>query len=327
MPSTVAPLCRPVLLPHVTDSTPSPKRATVRKRRFESLDVPPPSKIRWIASLIAAPAVLSILWPAILLVVGYAAWQQWGSHYVAHKYYGVEATAISVTPPPQYVRTNIIETVYRDAAMDQLSLIDAQACAKVASAFATHPWVKRVVSVRKLPGGVLDVRLDYRQPVAMVHVISRHPEHNGAGFFAIDGEGILLPPSDFSRAETEQYLHIIVPGAYPTGGVGSEFGDSRVHAAAILAYLLQPYRKDLGISSIGVHGDLRQNPVVQLEIANGEGERWFWGSPPGNEAKTEPPATMKLQNLLGGAPVGSDLRQIQFAPIATAPVGEPSAQR
>lgn len=283
----------------------------------------PPTKIQWIASLVAAPAVLSILWPAILLVVGYAAWQQWGSHYVAHQFYGVQANVISVTPPPPYVRTDIVEMVYRDAAMDKLSLMDVQACAKVASAFSSHPWVKRVVGVRKLPGGELDVRLEYRQPVAMVHVISRHPEHDGAGFFAIDGEGVLLPTSDFSRAETEQYLHVVVPGAYPTGGVGSDFGDSRVQAAAMLAYLLNPYRKDLNLSSIGVHGDLRENPVVQLEIANSDGGLWFWGSPPGNEVQAEPPAMMKLQNLLQGAPVGSDLRQMTPAPVAAISGGQP----
>lgn len=265
----------------------------------------------------AAPAVLSILWPAMLLVVGYAAWQHWGSHYVAHKYYGIEANAISVTPPPSYVRTDIVETVYQDAAMDKLSLMDVQACAKIASAFSSNPWVQRVVGVRKLPGGELDVRLEYRQPVAMVHVISRHPEHDGAGFFAIDGEGVLLPTSDFSRAETQQYLHIVVPGAYPTGGVGSEFGDSRVHAAALLAYLLNPYRKELNLTSIGVSGDLRENPVVQLEIANADGNLWFWGSPPGKEFQSEPPAMMKLQNLLQGAPVGSDLREIRMAPVAS----------
>ncbi|WP_404310137.1 cell division protein FtsQ/DivIB [Neorhodopirellula lusitana] len=309
----------------MTDS-PS-KRTTVRKRRYESLDDPSPSKIRWIASLVAAPAVLSILWPALLLVVGYSAWQQWGSHYVAHKYFSVQSEQIGVTPPPEYVRTDIVEAVYRDAAMDKLSLMDSQACAKVASAFAGHPWVKRVVGVRKLAGGHLDVRLDYRRPVAMVHVISRHPEHNGAGFFAVDGEGVLLPPSDFSRAETEQYLHIVVPGAYPTGGVGASFGDARVHSAAMLAYLLQPYRDQLRISSIGVHGDLRQNPVVQLEIANAEGGRWFWGSPPGTEAQSEPPAMMKLQQLVAGAPVGSDLRQIQLAPVATSPAVDTTLNR
>ena len=296
----------------MSESTPS-KRASSKPRRGSEAEATP-SKIRWIATLVAAPAVLSILWPAILLISGYAAWQHWGSEYVAHKYYGVQASAIQVTTPPNYVRSDIIKTVYRDAAMDQLSLLDEQACAKVASAFASNAWVRRVVGVRKMAGGRLNVRLEYRQPVAMVHVISRHPEHDGAGFFAIDGEGVLLPPSDFSRSETVNYLHIIVPGAYPTGGVGAEFGDSRVQAAAMLAYLLNPLREKLEITSIGVHGDLRQNPVVQLEIAGVENRRWFWGSPPGSEAQGEPTAPMKLQSLLDGAPPGSDLRQVQYVP-------------
>ncbi|TWT75421.1 cell division protein FtsQ/DivIB [Allorhodopirellula solitaria] len=296
----------------MSESTP-PQRASSKRRRNSDADAAQ-SKVRWIASLVSAPAILSILWPAILLAVGYAAWQQWGSQYVAHKYYGVQASAINVTSPPTYVRSDIITTVYRDAAMDKLSLMDEQACAKVASAFASNAWVRRVVGVRKIAGGRLHVRLEYRQPVAMVHVISRHPEHDGAGFFAIDGEGVLLPPSDFSRSETEGYLHIIVPGAYPTGGVGAEFGDSRVQAAALLAYLLHPYREKLGLTSIGVHGDLRQNPVVQLEIAGSEDRRWFWGSPPSEEAQGEPTAKMKLQSLIDGAPSGSDLRQVQYTP-------------
>ncbi|MBB3206438.1 hypothetical protein FHS27_002247 [Rhodopirellula rubra] len=305
--------------------SPQSKRTSSSRRRGPDEDASP-SKIRWIASLVAAPVILSILWPAILLVVGYAAWQQWGSHYVAHKYYGVEASAISVTQPPDYVRSDIIETVYRDAAMDKMSLMDQQACAKIASAFSSNAWVRRVVGVRKLAGGRIDVRLEYRQPVAMVHVISRHPDRNGAGFFAIDGEGVLLPDTDFSPSETMRYLHIIVPGAYPTGGVGSEFGDSRVQAAALLAHLLHPYREQLGVTSIGVHGDLRQNPIAQLEIAGDEkDERWFWGSPPGAEAQTEPPAMMKLQSLIDGAPPGSDLRQVQYV---TAPIvhNHPSIQ-
>ncbi len=250
----------------------------------------------------------------MLLVTGYVAWQQWGSHYVAHKYYGVQAGAIHVTSPPTYVHSDIIKTVYRDAAMDQLSLMDEQACAKVASAFASNAWVRRVVGVRKMAGGRLDVRLEYRQPVAMVHVISRHPKYDGPAFFAIDGEGVLLPTCDFSRAETVNFLHIIVPGAYPTGGEGADFGDSRVQAAALLAFILHPYRETLDITSIGVYGDLRQNPIVQLKIAGNDDRRWFWGSPPGAEAQDEPTAKMKLQSLIDGAPSGSDLRQVQYAP-------------
>ncbi len=117
-----------------------------------------------------------------------------------------------------------------------------------------------------------------------------------------------------SRAETVNYLQVIVPGTYPTGGVGTQFGDTRVEAAALLAVILHPYREQLGINSIGVHGDLRQNPVVQLEIAGTDNRRWFWGSPPGSEIQGEPTAKMKLQSLIDGAPSESDLRQVQYAP-------------
>ena len=248
------------------------------------------------------------------MCLGYVAWQTWGAEHVARKYYGIRPESISVTPAPEYVRTDIVDTVYRDMAMDELSLLDRQACSKIASAFNSNPWVRHVTGVTKLSGSGLDVRLEYRQPVAMVHVISRHPEYSGAGFFAVDGEGTLLPRSDFSEADVHQYLHIIAPGAYPTGRIGAAFGDVRIEAAALLAHFLHPDHKELGLTSIGVHGDLRQNPVVQLEIAGEGDQRWFWGSPPGQEVPGEPTAQMKLDTLRAGAATGSDLRQVYVAP-------------
>lgn len=269
-----------------------------------------PTKLGLIASLIAAPAIWSIAWPALLLLVGYAAWQMWGAEHVAVKYYGIDVSKISVSTPPPYVRGDIVQTVYDDTAMDSLSLLDRQACAKVGSAFGSHPWVRRVVGVRKLSSGGLDVRLEYREPVAMVDVISRHPELDGVGCFAVDGEGVLLPPADFSESETMHFIHIHAPGAYPTGGVGTPFGDARVTAAAKLARLLHPVRERLKLRSIGVYGDLRTNPVVQLEIADQDEALFFWGSPPGEEVHGEPPAKMKLKTLVSGVAPGSDLRRV-----------------
>ena len=294
----------------MTESPPSEKRPRLIRRK-RGLEVEEPSTmVGWVRGMIAAPAVLSILWPAILLVVGYAAWQTWGANYVAVNYHGIDPQKISVTSPPDYVRTDIVDVVYTETAMKDMSLLDKQVSAKVASAFASHPWVQRVVGVRKKANGRLDVRLNYRLPVAMVYVVD--PE-KGAGFLVVDGEGTLLP-CDFAPSEVDHYLHIILPGAYHTGGLGLPFGDERVHSAALLARLLAPHRTELGLKSIGVHGDLRQNPIVQLEIANEDGERWFWGSPPGEEVAGEMPATMKLQAMLAGVPTGSDLRQVQLQP-------------
>ena len=268
----------------------------------------PKPRRRLLQRLIKAPAALSILWPALLLCGGYLAWHRWGADHVASQYYALDPTLIEVTEPPEYIRTSVVDAVYRDTALGDLSLLDARASAKIASAFASHPWVRHVTGVRKLPGGVIDVHVQYRRPVAMVHVISRHPEVSDSSFFAVDGEGTLLPTADFAPAETRQYLHIVVPGAYPTGGVGSPFGDLRVEAAARVAAVLAKYREDAGIASIGVHGDPRRTGAPQFELTTRSGERLFWGSAPGSELAGEPPAAMKLQVLLEGAAPGSDLR-------------------
>ena len=250
--------------------------------------------------LIAAPAALSIIWPLMLIVGGYVAWSRWGAEFMAQKYSGVDPSLIEITEPPVYVRSNIVQTVYQDTAMEELSLMDLQATAKIASAFASHPWVRCVNSVRKLPGGVIDVRIDYRVPAAMVHVISRHPEVVNSAFFAVDGDGVLLPTTEFSTSDTRNYVHIDVPAAYPTGVIGTPFGDQRVEAAARLAAVLQPFREKTRVKSIGVSGDWRETTMPQLVLTTQDGIRLYWGSPPGLEKPGEWTWEMKLQALLAG---------------------------
>lgn len=258
--------------------------------------------------LIKAPAALAVLWPALLIICGYSAWHRWGSEHVSSKYGTIDPTLIRVTEPPAYVRTNIVKAVYRDTAMEGLSLLDRQATAKIASAFSMNPWVRNVIGVRKLSGGVIDVRLEYRAPVAMVLVFKPDPADTRSYFFPVDGDGVLLPTGEFARAETSQYIYIEVPGVYSTNREGSPFGDARVEAAAKLAELLAPYREDAQLRSIGVHGDLRQTEVPQLELTTHGGARLFWGSPPGMELPGEPTARMKLRSLLAADGQNADLR-------------------
>jgi hypothetical protein len=233
-----------------------------------------------------------------LVIGGYAAWHRWGSVHVASKYSGIDPTLIQVTAPPPYVRSNVVKAVYRDTAMEGLSILDRQATAKIASAFSMHPWVRNVVNVRKLPGGAINVRLEYRTPVAMVHVFKPNDRDSRSYFFPVDGEGVLLPTSEFAQAETRKYLYIEVPGVYSTNAVGTRFGDHRVEAAASLAEVLAPCREQAQIRSIGVHGDPRQVDVPQLELTTHGGTRFFWGSPPGSELPGERTVQMKLRDLL-----------------------------
>jgi hypothetical protein len=259
--------------------------------------------------LIKAPAALSILWPVLLIIGGYTAWHRWGSIHVASQYGGIDPMLIQVSEPPPFVRTNVVKAVYRDTAMESLSMLDRQATAKIASAFSMHPWVRNVISVRKLPGGVIDVRLEYRTPVAMVHVFKPNESDARSYFFPVDGEGILLPTAEFAQAETRHFIYIEVPGVYTTNAIGTPFGDRRVEAAARLAEVLSPYREQAQIRSIGVHGDPRQTDVPQLELTTQAGSRMFWGSPPGSELPGEPTVQMKLRQLLSSdSSQNADLR-------------------
>lgn len=259
---------------------------------------------RLLGRLIKAPAAFAVLWPVLLIVGGYAAWHRWGAVHVAGKYSGIDPTLIQVTDPPAHVRTNVVLTVYRDTAMEGLSILDRQATAKIASAFSMHPWVRKVIGVRKLPGGKIDVRLEYRTPVAMVHVYKPNDPDNRSYFFPVDGEGVLLPGNEFAEAETRNYIYIEVPDVYTSNAVGTPFGDAAVEAASALASVLSPYREKTQIRSIGIHGDPRQTEVLQMELTMQSGARMTWGSPPGNEVPGEPTVQMKLKSLLG-----VDLRQ------------------
>ena len=286
--------------------------------------------IKLLRRLIKAPAALSIVWPALLIVAGYLAWHHWGADHVADKFYVVDPSLIKITEPPPYVRTDVVESIYQDTAMEGLSLLDPQATAKIAAAFSMHAWVKRVVSVRKLPGGVIDVHLLYRRPVAMV-LVEKPDKDNSQDyfFFPVDEQGVLLPTHEFARAEIMQFIHIVVPGVYATGSAGSPFGDARVESAARLAAVLADFREEAGVLSIDVPGDPRINKTPQLELTTTErqasGEvvtrKRFWGSPPGLEPPGESTVEMKLHTLLNSdASEHADLR------IASQSTPEPAVE-
>ena len=251
-----------------------------------------------IRRLIKAPAALAILWPVLLVMGGYMAWHRWGAQHVAAGLGGIRVESIQISDPPKYVRSDVVGSVYNDTAMSTLSLMDRTATSKIASAFLLHPWVRDVLSVRKLPGGVVDVRLDYRMPVAMARVFKPQYSANEKYYLPIDGEGVLLPSEEFARSETRDFIHIEIPGADSNNRPGTKFGDRRVEASAALAQMLTPFREQAAIKSIEVVGDSRFSDAPQLAIVTTDGRHFPWGNPPGMEAPGEATAEMKIQTLL-----------------------------
>ena len=250
--------------------------------------------VRW---FMRAPAVAALVWPMLLIVAVFVAHARWGRARIEREFRGLDVAAINVTPPPEFIRSPVVETVYRETGLSDLSLLEVDASAKIASAFAMHPWVESVQSVRKLPGGQVNVRLRYRDVAAMVKVFKPGRDEPYPYYFPVDREGVVLPPSDFSGRQTLEYIHIDAPGAYSSAAVGDVFGDSRVHHAATLAGMLADFRSVLDVKLIHVHGEDRPGGRCQLEIELRDGASFFWGSPPGLETPGEPTADEKLAEL------------------------------
>ena len=270
---------------------------------------------RMLRRLIMAPAAWSLIWPMVLLVGSYLAYSRWYRDYLTQHQRSLDPQAVTVTKPHAYVRTDLVAEVYNQTRLIELSPLDRSATAKLASAFASHPWVKHVHRVRKLPGGKFEIDLDYRQPVAAFHVtggdqwkrmIAEHlkslgyPISDVNGYLPLDGEGMLLPTEGLTYEDAMELIHIEVWELYPTGNEGTPFGDRRVEAAALLAKLLSAVRDQIRIAKITVSGDPRMNLVPQLHIITGDNTRLFWGSPPGMEQPTERDAKSKLLDLLSG---------------------------
>lgn len=249
--------------------------------------------------LAAAPISIAILWPVFLMLGGYLLWRYWGVEHVGRRFENVAMENIEVTPPPPHIRSDIVDRVYEDTAMNGLSLMDPAAASKVAHAFSMHPWVRRVSSVRKLAGGKLDVRVQYRTPVAMARVYRAEYLDDERHFLPIDDEGVLLPSDDFPRSEIPNFLHIEIPGADSNSRPGSAFGDPRVEAAAQLAAFLAPHRENQAIERIStIPEDRFRSGRVRLVIYDRLEREIVWGSPPCEELPGEATASVKLQRLL-----------------------------
>lgn len=175
---------------------------------------------------------------------------------------------------------------------EKLSALDGQLPQRLADAFALHPWIARVVEVRNEFPAAVKVKVEYRQPVALVQV-----PH---GYYAVDGAGILLPPQDFSSVEAKDYLVIRGITSAPQNGAGHRWDDPAVTAAAKLAELLLSKGKALQLASIiaprevPANGDL---DAMQFELLTTNGTRILWGRAPGSQHPGELTPTQKLGRL------------------------------
>jgi hypothetical protein len=223
----------------------------------------------------------------------YAVWRQVRDHVLASSEYRIDPHNIAVTPQPPWIRADIKAEVIRDASFDgPLSLLDHELTVRMASAFASHPWVAHVERVSKRYPSGLDVVLAYRQPVAMVEV----PE----GALPVDVEGAVLPTADFLPGEADAYPRIGEIHTTPSGPVGTRWGDASVIGAAQVAAVLVGEWKSLDLFRITPAGRRpagRAGVEFAFALHTRSGTKIDWGLSPATELASEPLAADKIARL------------------------------
>jgi hypothetical protein len=267
-----------------------------------------------VASSIPRTAALSMVGPAILIVLGYFFWLNYFAGRIDRSYSGIKAENITLTAKPQWIQTDIIGEVFAGSQISTMSLQDRDACSNIAAAFKQHPWIKRVVHANKMGGLQVKVEVEYRRPFAWIYYEDKHsirsaPEtepvahaaSTGEDFYLIvDVNGVNLPSKDFTSEDVLKFPHIYCPGVdLPRGPVGTAYTDPRILNALKIAALIEEQRMQKTLHSIN----------IVAEKSNSFGSRWIynikltdnrvieWGHAPGEETSGEPDSKSKLEKI------------------------------
>lgn len=214
--------------------------------------------------------------------------------------YQISPQQVTLNPSPRWIPPDLVRQVFERAGFDgSESLLDESLSERVAAAFYTHPWIENVRSVRKSFPARLYVDVVYREPVAMVKGVD--------GFYPIDRHAVLLPPKDFSAADTRRYPVIERVSSVPMGRLGQPWGDPAVSGAAELAAVLMSsdgeqnsWWKKLDLAAIMVPRRVAfASDADQLEyqLRTTGGSEILWGRSPGTRHPGELTVAQKLQRL------------------------------
>jgi hypothetical protein len=246
--------------------------------------------------------------------------------------YRLETTKIQLKPAIERpVPRDLIEQVRRQSELPQeLSLLDPKLCKTVGDAFANHPWVARVISVRQSFPAEVVVELEFRRPVAMVQV--------KGGRIPIDAFGFVLPSEDFTVADVSRFPTIRMAGAGNLSRDGGRINQAGLIGAGRIAELLAPSWSHLDLEAIELPratGGVEPSDL-QIQLQSKSGSTIIWGRAPGSDHPGELTPAQKLARLekylaeYGGfdrpsGPYEIDIRHWQE--ITRRPVGKAQALR
>lgn len=229
---------------------------------------------------------------AALASGGYALWCAVREHVVASEQYEVTADSVTITSPPDWIRSDVKAEVVRDASLEgPLSILDDRLSRRLYEAFEAHPWVAKVERVMKRPPNAVEVELVYRRPVLMVQV--------PGGLLPIDAEGVQLLTRDFSPLEAGRYPRLTEIEVATGPPAGTRWTDPRVVAAARLAAVLSDAWEELGLHRIALdaEGPATSGNLFEFDLYAKDGTRIRWGAAPTAEEAEQKAAAEKLARL------------------------------
>jgi len=255
--------------------------------------------------------------------------------------YQVERAAITLMERPDFVPENFLERTWENSELpEQFSILEPDLASQIGQSFEDSPWVRKVAQVKLSHPRDIEVDLEFRRPVALVR--------SAEGYYPIDRDGVLLPPTDFSAAQLPLYPVIENVQTLPQGPAGTHWGDLAVWGAARLIDLLIPegdrekYWTRYELARVRVYGkaDLRHAEAEDMQdisyrLITLAGSEVIWGVAPDVTDPTEPDAETKLERLsmyhrdFGGlhseqGPIEIDLRR--WKDIARRPLDLPQSE-
>jgi len=243
--------------------------------------------------LLFRPVVLLVGCVTVVIVVYGPQVVRWLPNLTHRSEYQLRAEEIRITEPPEWIPKNFVRQIVRDADFPEvLSLLDEKIVEQTAAAFQKHPWVERVISVRKEFGKGLTVALEYRKPVAVVVI---EPDR-----YPIDKNGVLLPLQDIADAAIELPIIRNAQSAPPQQTPGSEWGDRTIEGAARVAEVLGPCWKKLKLESIEIPiatGQGQKAGELLYDLRAVGGSRIVWGRAPGDNHPGELTPEQKIGRL------------------------------
>ncbi len=216
------------------------------------------------------------------LLLGLLRLGQWArTHLERRDHYAVAFAAIQCPTPPGLTPAEFLaEVQYLGSLPDQIHVLEPHLAARLAAAFALHPWVERVEGVALRGGAPAErvagpsVRLQLRTPALV------------AAGRVVDAHGVLLPAS----APADGLIALRGPVPPPAGPAGTPWGDAGVEGTARTAAYLQPLQGTLRLAT----ADLTAEGLV---FGTADGTIVLWGRPVGAEPRGEPAAEAKRARL------------------------------